>query len=90
MNNLYGWSMSQNFPLYGFKWVKETPQFNRNFWECYSEDPDVGYFIEAHFQYSEKLYELHNNLTVLSGNNKNSLRWNLQQTCKIKINMMSI
>ena len=31
MNNLYGWSMSQNFPLYGFKWVKETPQFNRNF-----------------------------------------------------------
>ena len=33
--------------------------------KCHSEDPDIRHFIEAHFQYSEKLYELHNNFDFL-------------------------
>ena len=30
-NNLYGWAMSQKFPVNGFKWVKKFSQFNESF-----------------------------------------------------------
>ena len=38
--------------------------------KCHSEDPDIRHFIEAHFQYSEKLYELHNNFDFLQERKK--------------------
>ena len=28
VNSLYGWAMSQKFPVNYFKWVEETSQFN--------------------------------------------------------------
>ena len=31
VNNLYGWSMSENFPLDGFKLVENRSQFNEDF-----------------------------------------------------------
>ena len=35
-NNLHGWAMSQKLPVYGFKWVEETSQFNLDFIESYN------------------------------------------------------
>ena len=29
-NNLYRWAMSQKLPADGFKWVKNTSQFNKD------------------------------------------------------------
>ena len=31
VNNLYGWTMSQKFPVNGFKWVENTSQLNEDF-----------------------------------------------------------
>ena len=30
-NNLYGWEMSQNLPVDGFEWKKNTSKFNEKF-----------------------------------------------------------
>ena len=54
--------MFQKLHLCGFKWDEKTSQFNEKFIKFYSEDSDIGYFIEADVQYPEKLYELHNDL----------------------------
>ena len=52
--------MSQKLNVSDFKWVEETSQFNKDFRKIYSEDSNVGYFIEA-----EKLHELLNDLPFL-------------------------
>ena len=28
VNNLYGWALSQKYPVYNFEWIKDTSQFN--------------------------------------------------------------
>ena len=33
--------------------------------ENYNENSDVGYFLEVDVQYSKKLHELHNDLSIL-------------------------
>ena len=30
-NNLYGWTMTQNFPVDDFKWIKDLSKFNEIF-----------------------------------------------------------
>ena len=65
VNNLYGWEMSQKFPVKKIEWIEDTPQFNEDFIKNYSEECDEGYFIEVDVQYPEKLNELHNDLPFL-------------------------
>ena len=48
-NNLYGWGMSQNLPIDGFKCVKDLPRFNKRssaeiFIKIYDENSNKGYF----------------------------------------------
>ena len=31
LNNLYGWSLSQKFPVNNFKWVRDISEFNDDF-----------------------------------------------------------
>ena len=31
INNLYGWAVSQKFPVNIFEWIKDTRQFNEDF-----------------------------------------------------------
>ena len=35
--NLYGWKMSQKFPVNGFEWVEELSQFKEDFIKSYDE-----------------------------------------------------
>ena len=44
VNNLYGWAMSQKFPLNNFEWIKYASQLNDNFIKNYNEESDEGYF----------------------------------------------
>ena len=53
-NNLYGWTMIQDFPYCGFKWLsnKEINEFNLNV----SENSPIGYILEVDLEYCEKLH----------------------------------
>ena len=42
VNNLYGWSISQNLSVNGFEWVHETSQFNESFIKSYNEESEEG------------------------------------------------
>ena len=53
-NNLYGWLMSQKFPVNVFEWVEELSQFNEDFIKNYDEDSNKGYFLEVDVQYPKK------------------------------------
>ena len=39
-NNLYGWAMSQKFPINNFEWIKVTSQFNIDFIKNYRDESD--------------------------------------------------
>ena len=58
-NNLHGWGMSRYLPHSGFKWLnqKEISDFCLNF---VSENSSIGYILEVHFEYPDKLHNLHN------------------------------
>ena len=56
-NNLYGWAMSQKFPVNGFKWVNDLSRFNEN--------SDIWYFLEVDVEYPKKLFSLHKDLLFL-------------------------
>ena len=66
VNKLYGWAMSQQLPVNNFQWIKDTSRFNEYFIKNFTEESDKGYFFEVGVQYIEKLYELHNELPVLT------------------------
>ena len=66
VNNLYGWAMSQKFPINKFEWIEGTPQFNEDFTKNYKEESDEGYFLEVDVQHHENLHELHNDLPFLT------------------------
>ena len=57
--------MSQKFPVNNFEWLKDTSQFNEDFIKNYNEKSDGRYFVEVDVQYTEKLYELYNDLPFL-------------------------
>ena len=65
VNNLYGWVISQKLPVNKFEWIKDTSHFNDDFIKDYAGESDEGYFLEADFQYPEKMHELHSDLLVL-------------------------
>ena len=64
-NNLYGWAMSQNLPVNGFKWVEKSSRFNEIFIKNYNENSDIGYFLEVDIDYPKELFNLHKDLPFL-------------------------
>ena len=50
VNNLYGWVISQTFPVNNFAWIKITSQFNEDFIRSYNAERDEGYFLEVDVQ----------------------------------------
>ena len=66
-NNLYGWAMSQTFPVNGFEWVKEISSLNKSIKliNNYDEDSDKGYIFEVDIDYPKDLHDLHIHLPFL-------------------------
>ena len=64
-NNLYGWAMSQNLPVNGFKWVNDISEINEEFIKNYDENSDKGYILEVDVKHPKKLHDLHSDLPFL-------------------------
>ena len=64
-NNLYGWEMSQERPVDGFKWVEKLSKFSERFIKSYNENSDIGYFLEVDVEYPKRLFNLHKDLPFL-------------------------
>ena len=64
-SNLYGWAMSQKFPVNGFEWVEDLSQFKEDFIKNYDENSDKGYFLEVDVEYPKNLFSLHSDLPFL-------------------------
>ena len=58
--------MLQNLPLNKFESIEDAFHFNEDSIKNYNEESNEGYFLEIDVQYSEKLYELRNNLLFLA------------------------
>ena len=63
-NNLYGWAMSSNLSVNGFKWVKQNKlsNFNKGFIKNYDENGNIGYFLEVDIDCPKELFNLHKDL----------------------------
>ena len=64
-NNLYGWAISQNLHVNGFKWVKNLSEFNEDLIKNYDENSDKGYFLKVDVEYSKNLFNSHKDLPFL-------------------------
>ena len=49
--------MPQKLQFDGFKWVKETSQFNEDSINIYNEDSNMRHFFQVDVQYPEVLHE---------------------------------
>ena len=54
-NSLYGWAMSQKFPVSGFKWLEKLSKFNQRFIKNYDENSNIGYILEVEVKYPKNL-----------------------------------
>ena len=63
-NYLYGWKMSQKFPVNGFKWK------DKDFIKNYNENSNKGYILEVDVEYPKSLLNLHSNLPFLAERKK--------------------
>ena len=64
-SNLYGWAMSQKFPVNGFKWLEDTSEINEEFTKNYDENNNKGYILKVDVKYPRKLHDLHSDLPFL-------------------------
>ena len=64
-NNLYGWTMSQELPINGFKWVKKISKFNEDYIIKYDESSNTGYFLEVDIEYLKTLFNRHKDVPFL-------------------------
>ena len=69
-NNLYGWEMSQKFPVNGFKWVKNLSQFRESFIKNYDENSDRGYFLQRDAEYPKNV-NCHKDFSFLAERKEN-------------------
>ena len=66
--NLYGWAMSKELPVNGFKWLNSDKinEINEDFIKNYNENDNKGYVLEVDVKYTKRLHELHSDLPFLS------------------------
>ncbi|XP_045508885.1 piggyBac transposable element-derived protein 4-like [Colias croceus] len=61
-NNLYGWAMSQSFPVGGFEWIDYNTDYN------VSDNSDFGYVLEVELEYRDELHNLHSDFPLYPEN----------------------
>ena len=68
-NNLYGWAMSKNLSVNGFKWLDNDKTakhvMNEEFIKNYNENDKKGYILEVDVKYPKQLHDLHSDLPFL-------------------------
>ena len=57
--------MSQKLPVNSFKCVEDLSQFNEDFIKNYDENSDKGYILEVDLEYAKKLFNHHEDYSVL-------------------------
>ena len=57
--------MSQKLSIYGFEWVSELSEFNKDFIKNCDENGDVGYFLKVDMEYPKKLFDSYKDLPFL-------------------------
>ena len=80
--------MSQKLHVYDFKWVEDISEFDKSFINNYNEEIDQGYFLEVDIQYPENLFNLHNDLPLLSERMKTEKLEKLMLAYIIKLNVV--
>ena len=60
-NNLYGWAMSQNLHVGGFKWLDNLDSINLY---KYKDDRKKGIILELDLEYPKELHDNHNDLSL--------------------------
>ena len=65
-NNLYGWAMSQKFPVNGLEFVRQVSKIDEDFIKNYDEDTDMGYILEVDVEYPKNVHDLHSDLPFLT------------------------
>ncbi|XP_050440004.1 uncharacterized protein LOC126845394 [Adelges cooleyi] len=65
VNNLYGWSLSQNMPHSGFQWLDEDPETSLRRLEDLDEKSPTGLVFEVDITYPKHLHDEHNELPFL-------------------------
>ena len=93
-SSLYGWAMSQKFPVSGFEWKKDMSRFTKKFIKNYDEDSDKGYILEVDIDYPENLHDLNSDLLFSSERMKidkcKKLVYNLYNKKKYVVHIKSL
>ena len=50
VKNLYGWAMSQKFPVNKFEWIEDTSQFNEDFIKTIMKKTMKDIFLKLMFK----------------------------------------
>ena len=65
VNNLYGWAMSKNLPIDGFKYENDLSIFTLDFIENCNEESETGYLLYVDVEYPKNFRESHEDLPFL-------------------------
>ena len=57
--------MDGQLPVNGFTWVEKLSRFNEKLIKNYSENSDIGYFLEVDIDYRKQSFNLHKDLPFL-------------------------
>ena len=79
-NYLYGWKMSQKFPVNGFKWKENINKFDQDCIKNYNENSNKGYILEVDVEYPKSLLNLHSNLPFLAERKKIKKKKKMQKS----------
>ena len=70
-NNLYGWEMSEKFPVTGLKWKTDMSIFHKEFIKNFDQNSGKEYKLDLTIDYPKNLHDLHSDLQFFTRGNEN-------------------